>query len=1040
VRDHLDAFADLADIAAWMPVASGEARLDLARVEEAGRPAMKLDFDFKGGGGFVVARRTLRRAMPPVYTLSFRVRGRAPENRLELKLADVSGRNVWWHKLESFEPPDEWTTVAIRSRDLEFAWGPQGGGVIGELGAIEIAVVAPPGGRGTIEIADLEIEDRSQPPAPVATASRALPGHEAQGVIAGEARSAWRSGPTQAPEWLELALGASCEHGGFVIEWEPGRAARDFDLSTSLDGKTWTLLRSVRDATATRSYVYASGGGGDIRHVRLDLHRAVGAQGFGIREIEIAPFEFSRSIETFFAGIAAREPRGRYPRWLYREQAYWTPISPVEGGRRALLNEDGLLEVGRRAFSLEPMLAIDGVPASWSEVDAAGGAGLGLADGWLPIPSVVWRIGDAKLTITVCARRDEQFDVLTARYRVANVGRKRLSATLYIAIRPFQVNPPWQSFRGMGGVARVESIALEDGAVWVNGDRAILPSPSPDRFGAAAFDDGSIGGHIAAGSLPTATRVTDAFGYASAALAYDLDLAPDAATDVYVTVPFERLSRPDAVAELERFRPAFAPHGAHDAAVAEWRQRFSIVDLDLGAADPAVAATVKTAASHILTNRYGPALQPGPRRYTRSWIRDGATMAAALLRTGLTDEVRDFVLWYAPFQAADGNVPCCVDEQGADWLVEHDSHGQLIFTIAEYFRFTRDRTLLDATWDAVAKAAGYIETLRASRLTPEYASGEREAYRGLLPESASHEGYLAQPVHSYWDDFWAQRGLGDAAEIARALGKDDEAVRLGKLQADLAASLYASIETVIRKKNLAYVPGSVEWADFDPSATAIALQITDAVERLPKAELGAMFEEYLKGFRGRRDGTVDWSNYTAYEIRIVGALIRLGRRSEANELLEFLLADRRPRAWNQWPEISWRNPRSGGHLGDLPHSWIGAEYVLSMLSMLAYERYADRALVLAAGVPSRWLAKGKTLHVRRLPTYYGSLSYSLVEETESMLRLKIKSSVAPPGGIVVRPPLARALVEATVDGRAARLVDGESVTIPSGPAELVLRF
>ena len=38
-------------------------------------------------------------------------------------------------------------------------------------------------------------------------------------------------------------------------------------------------------------------------------------------------------------------------------------------------------------------------------------------------------------------------------------------------------------------------------------------------------------------------------------------------------------------------------------------------------------------------------------------------------------------------------------------------------------------------------------------------------------------------------------------------------------------------------------------------------------------------------------------------------------------------------------------------MGDVPHTWIGAEYVLSVLSMLAYERYADRSLVLA-GVTS----------------------------------------------------------------------------------------
>ena len=69
-----------------------------------------------------------------------------------------------------------------------------------------------------------------------------------------------------------------------------------------------------------------------------------------------------------------------------------------------------------------------------------------------------------------------------------------------------------------------------------------------------------------------------------------------------------------------------------------------------------------TATAHILVTRSGPALQPGPRRYTRSWIRDGAMMGAALLRMGHRDEVREFIRWYAPHQREDGFVPCCVDQ------------------------------------------------------------------------------------------------------------------------------------------------------------------------------------------------------------------------------------------------------------------------------------------------------------------------------------------------------------------------------------------
>ena len=78
-----------------------------------------------------------------------------------------------------------------------------------------------------------------------------------------------------------------------------------------------------------------------------------------------------------------------------------------------------------------------------------------------------------------------------------------------------------------------------------------------------------------------------------------------------------------------------------------------------------MADTFKTTAAHILINRDGPALCPGPRRYTRSWIRDGAIMGAALLRIGHPGAIRDFMRWYAGFQGDDGNIP---DSTGREFV------------------------------------------------------------------------------------------------------------------------------------------------------------------------------------------------------------------------------------------------------------------------------------------------------------------------------------------------------------------------------------
>jgi hypothetical protein len=271
-------------------------------------------------------------------------------------------------------------------------------------------------------------------------------------------------------------------------------------------------------------------------------------------------------------------------------------------------------------------------------------------------------------------------------------------------------------------------------------------------------------------------------------------------------------------------------------------------------------------------------------------------------------------------------------------------------------------------WPAVRQAVAYIETLRAERVTAEYDEATKRASYGLLPESASHEGYLAHPVHSYWDDFWALRGLGDAAEMAELLGEHDEAIRIVAARDSLRAALAASIEVTMRERGIDTVPASVEWADFDPTATANAVSLLDEAGVMPRAALERTFAVYVEGVRARRSGGVEWAKYAPYEIRIVTALVHLGQRETAHELLEYFMGDRRPGAWNQWPEIAWHDPRSPGHVGDMPHAWIGAEYMLALRDMFAFECDAQQTLVVAAGIPAGWLADGFEVGVADLPT------------------------------------------------------------------------
>lgn len=1035
---------DFADVRAWEAVASGLATLDLTPDVGPNGGSLRLDFDFKGGGGFVVARRVLTQAMPEAWAIRWTARGAAPANRFELKLVDPSGRNVWWRQWDALDLPSDWHEVVVSSREVEFGYGPAGGGALEQLGAIEFAIAAGPGGAGTLWLADLRLDDRTYRRTPHARASSAAAGHSAAHALDGDPATSWRSDDTPGPHHLEIDFGEVREYGGLDVHWVVDAKPRRFRVETSDDGYAWRVVHEADAPDGARSRVPLAAA--VSRYLRLVLETTAAA---AVRDLVVESFEVSRSVHAFFAHVARDEALGHNPRWLAREQSYWTPIGIPDGTTCAIMNEEGMVEPDRGTWSLEPFLHDGTRLLAWADAAVT----QTLEDGWMPIPSSIRDHDALRLVTTAYAARRGGRPVLYVRYRVTGTspsGRVRL----LVGIRPFQVNPPWQEFGELGGMRRIATLACDgsnensgevsdDGAgssdaakrgdgLRVDGTRVVVPLQRPVAFGAAAFEHGTLTSYLARGDVPPRSEVTDAFGYASGAFAFDLAVDPVAPTDVYLVVPFEPTDEPAA-----RWLDGPSGGAAFDDTVGLWRQRLGPPRLIVPPSVGNHADAIRTAAAHVLVNRDGAALQPGPRRYTRSWIRDGAIMAAALLRAGERDAATEFVRWYATYQGSDGNVPCCVDRGGPDWLEEHDSHGELIWVVMECFRFTGDRGFLAELLPAVRGAIEHLDRLRAARLAPEFAN--RACY-GLLPESASHEGYLAHPVHSYWDDFWALAGYRDAAAMAAILGNEVESRRLAAIHDAFRSAVRASVARTIAERDIAYVPGSVEWADFDPTATANTVALLDYLEVLPRRALERTFDQYLEGFRRRVRGEVDWNNYSAYEVRIVGALVRLGRRDDAAELLAFLMKDRRPCVWNQWPEITWRNPRSPGHLGDVPHTWIGAEYVLAVRSVLVDEHPSDGALVLAAGVPGQWLDDGGVVGVDAMPTHYGSLDFRLRREVDGALVATIGGGlVVPPGGVVLRPPLVHPLANVEINGAASSEFDAESATIRVLPAEVCLR-
>jgi hypothetical protein len=147
--------------------------------------------------------------------------------------------------------------------------------------------------------------------------------------------------------------------------------------------------------------------------------------------------------------------------------------------------------------------------------------------------------------------------------------------------------------------------------------------------------------------------------------------------------------------------------------------------------------------------------------------------------------------------------------------------------------------------------------------------------------------------------------------------------------------------------------------------------------------------------------------------------------------------DRRPRGWNQWPEVVHRDPRVAKFIGDLPHTWCGSDFVNSVRIMFLYEREADDALVLLAGVPGDWVSE-TPIGFRNLPTYGGRMTCTLARSAgvanELVAHLEGTCPV-PAGKLRLTAPSGR-VARASVNGVPAEIDVEGRVVVDALPAEV----
>ncbi len=990
--------------------------------------ALELDYNFLNGTGYCGVQKKIKLDLSKNFEFSFYLKGDGPPNNLEFKLLDSTGENVWWKIKRNFHFPSGWKKITIKKRDIVFAWGPTQNKNLNKINRVEFTVSSSNGGKGKIYIDSLIFsilpEPPENPPPLKVWASKPDKMNPPEFTIDSNPKTKWR---VEGSGSIIYDFGYQKETGGVIIHWDSLHIAKNFGIFVSNNGADWEKINELKNNRRKINFIQT--GNPVSRYLKISINSDSQKKISSITEVEFKDYRFSEYNNYYFKTVAEYYPKGIFPRYYYGEQAYWTVTGTDKDPKEALLNEDGMIETDKQNFSVIPYVKFNGKLFTWNDVEKS----VQLTEKKLPLPSVVWKNKNFELKISTFASGEDTNSLLVINYSFVNLGSADGQVSLFLAFSPFQVVPPWQSLNFQGGFTPIKEIAIDKNYTQING-RKIYFFPKPRNIETVDLTKTCLLEYF---KHPATTSVKNnelLHGKFFTVAEYRFNIKPGEKQDFGVVIPFHSkfngsgtIGNNGSIPQLKKQTGDF------------WKQKLNRVIIKGSPAAEKYINTLKTNLSYILINKDENKIQPGSRTYERSWIRDGALTSTALLEFGLREEVKSFIEWYRKYLSPDGKVPCVVDSRGPDPVDENDSNGEFIYLISQYFNFTKDTTFLGENFPYVKNAVEYIKSMIAKRSTPYFKNGNDslKAFYGLVPESISHEGYSAKPMHSYWDDFFTLLGIKRAKQIAEALNKKMEFAEYSKLEKTFRHNLISSIRLATKLHKINFIPGSVELGDFDPTSTAISVFPCFEHENLPDTLLQTTFNRYYEFF-AKRIESGDWVNFTPYELRIAGAYNILGEKEKALRLLDFFMNYRRPQNWNEWAEIVWKDKRRPDFIGDMPHTWVGSGFINFFRSLLVYENENNNALILCSGIPESWIDKQNGFTVKNLPTYYGNINFSVKKKNEKVYSVRIEGlNKLPPGGIIIKNINLRPIKKVFKNGMPFKNFTGSEIKIDNHlPVEL----
>lgn len=699
--------------------------------------------------------------------------------------------------------------------------------------------------------------------------------------------------------------------------------------------------------------------------------------------------------------LAKEKSDALWPFWLKNEGIAWTVIGLEEAIAEGIVSRDGALGSKDWPFTFSIWLRTDEGKIYAPEANAPDSLHWHLTDGYIPFP--ILQFGDQKIKIIqkFAVLPDDSIHfpegVIHIDYGIQSFNRRSFAGRIFLAVRPY---------RATGRTGALDSVSVSGDYLMVNGTlpvwsslrkpKSIIEKPVSILNFKESPGDISTYSVLRQKSPNSFSERDSRLKLNAAVVSWPLNIRPGK-NIINFKLPLGEISSSKAGYNLLH-------QAGSEFYKSHWIDRLRNVAISVP--DSMVMQAYYASLAYLLINADKGMPHPGPSAYDQCYYRDTAYILSALLRNGFFDFAEQTIGILMRAQRLNGEFPPIFNLNFKQTgYREWDSQGEALYTLAEYARFTDNVTLIHRYWHQIENAVEFLDSL------------QNAPSDGILPESWAAEDLGSENWHHFWDDFWAIRGLQDAAWMAGKISKPEVAHDYYQKAMKLKKNTFYLIKRLQNSHNIQWIPNGPE----DLYGSSMARGSSPAVwpggiypdeNDLIQRSFDYYWQKWIAPYNG---AYYHQGGYWPYAFELGTCYLLLDHPERTQTILRWHLEHQ------TFPGVySWGEKLDSSTVkfaaGDMPHGWVAADYINMLRTMLLYEK--NDSLIVGAGIPWHWLSEGCRVGIDMAPTYKGQFGFSQTyNRSANLIEWELSENDCKFKTIILKVPKEIQIQSTNVDGQ-----------------------